>query len=198
MALFGSTSPSYLIMASLDLCNACLAQEFSTDLAKCVDDLDRLRRTLTNNGWQVEQTDPLRVTINAPEGDSGINLAEKLRAHGVVAEYADPEFLVFMATPSNTQGDFDRIARVLGVNTAPAAVRDPLPVAIGEQAVSIRKALFSPHETIPATEGLGRICASPTVSCPPAIPIAVSGEVIGQEAMALFEHYGVETLDVLL
>ena len=86
----------------------------------------------------------------------------------------------------------------LGVNTAPAAVREPLPVAIGEKACSIREALFRPHETVPAAEGLGRICASPTVACPPAIPIAVSGEVIGEQAMALFRHYGVETLDVLL
>ena len=198
MALFGSTSPSYLIMASLDLCNAYLAEKFSTELAECVEKLDALRRTLVESGWQVEQTDPLRITVNAPTGASGIELAEKLRTHGVVAEYADPEFLVFMATPGNTQEDFDRIAQVLGVNTAPAAVRTPLPVAIGDQAVSIRKALFFPHETIPAAQGLGRICASPTVSCPPAIPIAVSGEVIGQEAMELFAHYGVETLDVLL
>jgi len=198
MALFGSTSPSYLIMASLDLCNAYLAEKFSTELAECVEKLDALRRTLVESGWQVEQTDPLRITVNAPTGASGIELAEKLRTHGVVAEYADPEFLVFMATPGNTQEDFDRIAQVLGVNTAPAAVRTPLPVAIGDQAVSIRKALFSPHEAIPAAQGLGRICASPTVSCPPAIPIAVSGEVIGQEAMELFAHYGVETLDVLL
>ncbi len=198
MALFGSTSPSYLIMASLDLCNRYLAEDFSTQLTDCVEKLDKLRTNLTANGWQVEDTDPLRVTVNAPVGTTGIELADKLRAHGVECEYADPEFLVFMATPNNTQADFDRIAEILGINTSPAVVRAPLPVAIGEQTVSIRNALFAPHETIPAAQGLGRICASPTVSCPPAIPIAVSGEVIGTEAMALFRHYGVETLDVLL
>ena len=198
MALFGSTSPSYLIMASLDLCNRTLAEDFSTRLSDCVDKLDALRETLKRNGWQLENTDPLRVTVNAPEGMTGEALADRLREHGVECEYADPEYLVLMATPSNTPEDFDRVVTALGVNTAPAAVREPLPVAIGEQALSIREALFAPHETIPVSEGLGRICASPTVSCPPAIPIAVSGEVIGQEAMALFEHYGVETLDVIL
>ncbi len=198
MALFGSTSPSYLIMASLDLCNAYLAADFSTRLAECVENLDALRAKLTANGWQVEDTDPLRLTVNAPAGVTGLELADRLREGGVECEYADPEFLVFMATPSNTPADFDRIVETLGINTAPAAVRSPLPVAIGEQAVSIRGALFAPHETIPAAEGLGRVCASPTVSCPPAIPIAVSGEVIGQAAMELFAHYGVETLDVLL
>lgn len=198
MALFGSTSPSYLIMASLDLCNAMLADNFSTRLTDCVEKLNALRVELAKNGWQVESTDPLRVTINAPTGITGIQLANKLRAHGVECEYADPEFLVLMATPDNTGEDFFRAIEALGVNSAPAAVREPLPVAMGEKALSIREALFRPHETIPTAEGLGRICASPTVACPPAIPIAVSGEVISEDAMALFHHYGVETLDVLL
>ena len=198
MALFGSTSPSYLIMASLDLCNAYLAGDFSTQLRACVENLETLRRELTENGWQVEQTDPLRITLNMPQGMTGTELSLRLREEGIEAEYADPEFLVFMATPQNSPEDFHRIRDVLGVNTAPAAVREPLPVAIGEQAMSIRRALFLPHETIPASQGLGRVCASPTVSCPPAIPIAVSGEVIGEEAMKLFSHYGVDTLDVVL
>ena len=198
MALFGSTSPSYLIMASLDICNRTLAEDFSTKLRDCAEKLDELRETLKGNGWQLEDTDPLRVTVNAPAGMTGEELAERLREHGVECEYADPEYLVLMATPSNTREDFDRVVTALGVNTAPAAVREPLPAAMGEQALSIREALFAPHETIPVSMGLGRICASPTVSCPPAIPIAVSGEVIGKEAMELFEHYGVETLDVIL
>ena len=198
MALFGSTSPSYLIMASLDLCNARLAGGFSTELERCVDKLDAMRCQLRENGWQVENTDPLRVTINAPFGVTGTQLADRLRGHGVECEYADPEYLVLMATPDNTSEDLSRVVGALGINTAPAAVRPPLPVALGEKACSIRAALFAPHKTIPASEGLGRICASPTVACPPAIPIAVSGEVIGQQAMALFHHYGVETLDVLL
>ena len=63
--------------------------------------------------------------------------------------------------------------------------------------LSVRQALFAPHETVPAEAALGRICGAPTVACPPAIPIAVSGERIGPEALALFRYYGVETVDVL-
>ena len=37
---------------------------------------------------------------------------------------------------------------------------------------------------------VGRVCAAPTVACPPAIPIAVSGEIITEEAVAALEHYG--------
>ena len=44
---------------------------------------------------------------------------------------------------------------------------------------------------------VGRVCALPTVSCPPAIPIVVSGEVIGPAALELFAAYGVETVSVV-
>ena len=61
----------------------------------------------------------------------------------------------------------------------------------------LRQALFAPQETVMANQSLGRICGAPTVSCPPAVPIAVSGERIGPEALRLFAHYGVEWVDVV-
>ena len=63
--------------------------------------------------------------------------------------------------------------------------------------MSLRQALLAPQETVPAEESLGRICGAPTVSCPPAIPIAVSGERIGSQALALFRYCGVERVDVV-
>ena len=52
-------------------------------------------------------------------------------------------------------------------------------------------------EFLPVAESVGRIAAAPTVSCPPAIPIAVSGEVITEEAVALFKYHGMETVAVV-
>ena len=63
--------------------------------------------------------------------------------------------------------------------------------------MSVREALFAPRETVQAGESLGRICGAPTVSCPPAVPVAVSGERIGEKALTLFRYYGVEAVDVL-
>ena len=66
-----------------------------------------------------------------------------------------------------------------------------------EPRLTVRQAVFAPQETIPAGSALGRVCALPTVSCPPAIPIVVSGEVIGPAALKLFAAYGVETVSVV-
>lgn len=197
MALFGSTSPSYLTLLSLDKCNAYLTEGYSERLSTACKKMSALRKELKDRGWQVEESDPLRITIAAPEGTSGTVLAQRLRESGVECEFADPEYVVLMATPENKEEDFRRLLDALGENSAPAARKENLPMARGESVCSIREAFFRPHETVSAAEAQGRICAAPTVACPPAIPIVVSGERIGKEAIALFRHYGVDTVDVI-
>ncbi len=64
-------------------------------------------------------------------------------------------------------------------------------------AMSIREALLSPSEVIPVRETEGRICAAPTVSCPPAIPVVISGEVIDEAAITAFLRYGIDTVSVV-
>ena len=49
---------------------------------------------------------------------------------------------------------------------------------------------------VPAKDAVGRICAMPTVSCPPAIPITVSGERVTPAAVQLMERYGIQKLSV--
>lgn len=197
LALFGSTSPSYLTLASLDLCNRRLAEEYPARLKGAVRRMEDLGKTLSANGWQVEPSDPLRLTLRAPKGLTGLDLADRLRRGGGECEYADRDFLVLMTTPENTPEDLARVSAALGENRAPAAPAGFPPPARGERVLSVREALFAPQETVPAEESLGRICGAPTVSCPPAVPIAVSGERIGREAAALFSYYGVQLVDVL-
>lgn len=198
LALFGSTSPSYLTLASLDLCNHYLSGDYPARLTETVRCVDSLREALSAGGWPAgPSSDPLRLTLRAPVGLTGLDLAERLRRGGAACEYADRDHLVLMVTPENAQSDFERVSAALGKNRAPAAPAVYLPPARGERVLSVREALFAPQERVRAKESLGRICGAPAVSCPPAIPIAVSGERIGKAALALFAYYGVETVDVL-
>ena len=197
MAMFGSTSPSYLTLASLDLCNRYLADGYQNRLREMCGHLEEARKALTAAGWQIEPSDPLRLTVRAPAGMTGGQLANRLRENGVECEYADPDFLVLMLTPENSAADIERFLHAFGTNDAIYVPQPPLPLARGERVCSVREALFAPRETIPATQSLGRVCGAPTVGCPPAIPIAVSGERIGPEALELFRRYGVEQVEVL-
>ena len=198
LALFGSTSPSYLILQSLDLCNRYLWSDYPRRLAENARRLEALRERLRGNGWAVAETDPLKLTIDcAASGWTGGALAQRLRQGGIMCEYWDGDDLVLMWTPENREDDGIRLLDCLGENTRTARPRLPLPVARGETVCSIREALTLPREIIPAAESLGRVCGTPTVACPPAIPIAVSGERIGQAAVELFARYGVEQVEVL-
>ena len=66
-----------------------------------------------------------------------------------------------------------------------------------ERVTTIREAIFSESEEINVQNALGKVCASPTVSCPPAIPIAVSGEKIIQKHIDLFTRYGIDIIQVI-
>ncbi|MBQ4553032.1 MAG: aminotransferase class V-fold PLP-dependent enzyme [Clostridia bacterium] len=198
MAIYGSTSPSYLTLASLDLCNAYLARDYQPALQKAIDNIDVLCEQLQSCGWQLSHGEPLKITLHASRcGISGQQLADRLRAAKVECEYADPDDLVLMLTPQNTAEDFARVLSAVGQSGGAALIRPALSLPKGRQALPVREAIFAPQELIAAERALGRICAAPTVACPPAIPIAVSGEVITQEALQLFRYYQVDSVAVV-
>ena len=67
----------------------------------------------------------------------------------------------------------------------------------GKRAMSLRKAVLSKQENVEIKNAIGRICASPTVSCPPAVPIVVSGERIEDATVKCFKYYGIESCTVI-
>ena len=58
-------------------------------------------------------------------------------------------------------------------------------------------AMLSKKELVSVDNAIGRICASPTVSCPPAVPIVISGERITEYDVKLFKHYGINKISVI-
>ena len=202
-SLFASTSPSYLTLASLDLCNDYLASRFKGELTSCIEKIRILKDRLCAIGIKTEESEPLKIVIRATSlGYTGKELAEHLRSASVEVEFSDCEYTVLMASTCNTDRDFERlyasltqIERKEGVNlSTPHYVSVKAPT----KAMSIREAVLSAHETVSADESVGRICATPTVSCPPAIPIAISGEVITERERDLFLLYGIDRVEVVI
>lgn len=202
LALFGSTSPSYLILQSLDLCNAYLAGDYRETLKRTVEKLDALKARLREQGVPVLETEPLKLTVDAAAlGLTGEALAEALRRHGIEPEFSDLQFLVLMLTPENREEDYLRLEAALADAAAGATRPDspPAPLRLKplRRALGVREAIFAPHLLVPVEQALGRICGQPSVSCPPAVPIAVSGEVLDAEAVSLLKAYGIETVSVV-
>ena len=200
MRLFAGTSPSYLILQSLDLCNRLLSEGWAEQLRQTAARLDALKETLRSGGWQLIGDEPLKLTI-APKsrGYRGGELEGHLEAQGIFCEFADADSLVCMFSPANLEADFAALERALTAlpPRAPIGERPPR-LRRPERVLPPRRALLAPFETLPVAQCPGRILAAPTVSCPPAVPILVCGERIDESALALFAYYGVETCDVVM
>ena len=108
MDIFGSSSPSYLIMASLDAFNA-EADKFKDDLKAFCEKVDELKISISEMGFKVNRSDPLRITVFADEEYSGADFEESLKKHECEAECFDDEYVILMLTPYNTDEDLNRI-----------------------------------------------------------------------------------------
>ncbi len=191
MGIFGSTSPSYLILQSLDLCNKYIAENIKEDIDTCCKKVAEIKELMPVPDLSRE---PLKITADLRQ------VANKNAFFdiGIEPEYFDGEFMVFMFTPQNIDEDYERLKKAFSVLQIKKDIsNDETPILPSEQKISIRDAVFSQSETVAVADALGRICAVPTVSCPPAIPIAVSGEIINHNHIQLFEKYNIKNISVV-
>ena len=63
--------------------------------------------------------------------------------------------------------------------------------------MTVWEAMLSLCEEIDGEKAAGRILASPSVSCPPAVPILICGEVIDEDAASAFKYYGIDKIYVV-
>lgn len=200
LSLFASTSPSYLILQSLDMCNKYLSSVYAGELNECCKKVAQFKSFLLKKGIELYGDEPLKVCINAKAcGVTGEYLAEILRSASIEPEFCDNEFLVLMFTPQNTKTDFERLYSAFEDVVVQKSLQHTVPTCakLPETCMTIRNAIFSPCETLPINEAKGRICASPTVSCPPAVPLIMSGERINSDTIELFDRYGIKEVDVV-
>lgn len=199
MEIFGSTSPSYLILQSLDLCNKYLYENVRSDLARCAEKVLQIRSDMKKSGIGDISNEPLKITADFSQFEvSDGGFSEHFRKMGVEPEYTDDDFAVFMFSPFNSDADFEKLQNAFcNLSLKPKCSHSQVRIIKSKSAVSIRDAVFSPFEIIEAEKSEGRICAAPTVSCPPAVPVVISGEVIEKGHIELMKKYRISQIAVL-
>lgn len=193
MSVFASTSPSYLIIQSLDAANRYLAEGYRVRLAGIIDEAASLKEKLVKHGYKLAGDEPLKLTVCPKSaGYTGVRLAEILAGEGIVCEFADPDFTVMMFTPEIGPDEIKRLENaLLSIGFRTPIFSEPPRLTRPTNAMTIREAMLSPSVELPAVECEGKILAAAGVSCPPAIPIVVCGEVIDKSAIECFRYYGV-------
>lgn len=198
MALFGSSSPSYLILDSLDKFNDRIATDIDCVNRACAS-VAKLKSDLATMGFIIRKSDPLRITINTRAwGWRGVEFSAQLRERGVECEMADENYIVLLFSAITTVEDCQRAFIALSLIGQRAAL--PMvqyPVIRPKKEMSVREAVFAAHRTLPVEQAVGEICGGIQSPCPPCIPIVMPGERIDAEAAEALRLYGVKNITVL-
>ncbi len=196
MSLFASTSPSYLILQSLDMANSYIEKLNLKSICKKV---DSLKTKLKENGYILVGDEPLKITISAKEyGFSGDELSEILERENIIPEFSDPDFLVMMFTEKTCDKDFEKTEKaLLNIEKRGVLYQETPKMGVPKIKLSMREAVMSPFEIVKTDDAVGRCLAGLSVTCPPAVPFVVCGEEIDENAKCLFKYYGIDEVKVI-
>jgi arginine decarboxylase len=201
LGMLQSSSPSYLLMASLDDARAYLESYTLEDQH----DLLKKRRAfidslLTIPTLQIVETDdPLKVMLRV-EGYTGFNLLSALEAEGVFAELADP-FQVLLVLPLLKKGNgypfgesVQKIARAvagLPVKEVYEDLNGSIPMEEGLSTLTYlpQDLIGRGTEWVLIEETVGRVAAASIIPYPPGIPLLLGGEAVTERHVALLLQY---------
>lgn len=198
LSLFSSSSPSYLIMASLDNANKILDSDFSKKLNKTVKEVEEVKNKLINLGVRVKNSEPLKIVIDAKKcGYTGFALNELLLKNGVVVEFYDEDYLTLMVSPYNKKSDYKKLIKAFKNFTPKNEIEKEKFLFNAEKVLSPKKAYSLNKERVKVEDAKGKILADISYSCPPAVPIAIIGERVDENAIKALKYYKVQEIEVI-
>ncbi len=201
MHLFGSTSPSYLVMLSMDtllpsLYDGTLRREVGETAARVA----ALRSLAAGCGFLLPEgeTLPTRLTlIFSALGCTRQEFDAACTAAGVEPEYLADHACVFLCSARNREEDFRRLETLIRTLPRRAALQVETGFHLPEPVCPPREAILSPHRTLPLAEAEGRVAAGVISRCPPGIPLVMPGERLDKNILADLNKYGILQVDVL-
>jgi arginine/lysine/ornithine decarboxylase len=194
--IFQSSSPSYPIMASLDLARSYLAAYTPDDLSYLLKEIHLFNKKLAEiPGIRVlsypVSGDPLKVTIQSACGQSGFYLQKRLEEYGVFTELADPFNLLFVL-PLLKEGQVYPFIETLEKITMALEDLPVMPmkkVSLSQNpkhtalATGYKEMKYLKIMDIPISEAADRVAAEEVIPYPPGIPLLLQGEKITREKL---------------
>ncbi|MCI8423506.1 MAG: aminotransferase class V-fold PLP-dependent enzyme [Lawsonibacter sp.] len=188
-SVYGTSSPSYPILASMDLARDFMEGEGGEAYRRVACRVAALRRrfpALTERSRL--SLDPTRLTLKAKNGPA---LARALEERGVFPEMEDGGHVVLICTAQDEGENLDRLEKALEklrdqLGEGPAVPPPPLP----ERVLSPRQALFAPGRRRVLADCAGEISACQVAPYPPGVPVVAPGEVFGKKELAYLQEIG--------
>ena len=191
-SLYGSSSPSYAMMAALDLCRAHILEHGAAAYHQTAEQVARLRRRFPALTPQSALLDPTRLTLLSPDG---YRAQRALEEQNVWPEMADGGHVVLIPTCADGPADFARLETALEQIQLGPCPGYPPPPPPPEMALSPRQALFAPRRALPLEQAAGHISAGQVAPYPPGVPVIAPGEVVDKKSIAYLKQIGYNTLE---
>ena len=193
-SVFGSSSPSYPMMISLDCARDYLDGKGMEEYRRVARRTAALRAAFPSLQEGELRLDPTRLTLTSPDGNA---LAQALEGENIWPEMADSGHVVLILTAQDSEDDLHRLEEALQrhrnlLGTPPILPPPPMPKPVR----SLREALFAPVERLPLENCLGRVAAGQLAPYPPGVPVVAPGEVIGEKELAYLREIGYNNSDV--
>lgn len=199
LSLFGTTSPSYLILQSLDYANFLIDDGFRKRLNEVCQKIVVLCSELCKKGINSEINEPLKLTILPKSyGYTGIQLKDVLYKNNVIPEFYDNDHVVLFFSANVNDDAFYKIFNAIkGLNKKNPVKELPPKTEVKRKACEIKEVLFTEKEEVELGKAEGKIYAEFNLHCPPAVPLIIPGEVIDKNAIRAFEYYGIKKVKVV-
>ncbi len=184
-SIYGSSSPSYPLLASLDTARQWLVENPGAYHETAAAVVELRGRFPSLDGLPL---DPCRLTVRS--GD-GFALKKALEEKNIWPEMADSGHVVFICTARDREKNLEKLERALTelrerLGPCPAVAPPPAP----ERVWSPRRALFAPTRRIPLEEAEGEISAVQVAPYPPGVPVIAPGERISKKALEYLRETG--------
>lgn len=207
MALFGSTSPSYPIMASLDVCREYLENNGDQEFIKLTKRVREIKKISENKGLFMPTglCDPTRISWKVSSiGYDGQNFTKYLKKYKIEPEFFNKDYVVLIPSPFNSEMDWNRIENAIEniepISDRVVAQRDPsfgYSNLLPKVNMTLTEAIMGECVRINVDSCLGRTAGEIVCPCPPGIPVIMPGEIIGEYERDALKNYGILEIDVV-
>lgn len=199
--LVQSTSPSWLLLGSLDLAQHELRLHGQAWLEQAIEKANELTAAILQNTplglWTVPagglyRQDPLKINLlTAASGQSGYAVASHLEQHGFYVEMAKPHAVLLMLTLGDAALKIDPLVQCLAElpQVMHAGVSLPPPPPVPPLLLRPRQAYLARTCRVTQTEAQGRIAARPVYAYPPGAPLVYPGEQLDQGVLAYADEF---------
>lgn len=189
LRMLQTTSPSYLLMGSLDV-NEKILEKYADDIVvSWNEDLASFYSKASRiSGLKVFMHDKLdfsKINISlAGIGMSGEDLGRELRYHNIWIEMVHGEWVMLMTGAGNRRSDYEELLRVLAELVDKYGVGSPEAVHIENPDFELPvNEIPKMKEKVPLYRAEGRVMYSPVIVYPPGYPVVCPGEIISAEAV---------------